>query len=70
MNGVDVEDDVVEEAQDEAEEMEEVDGRMRNPRSLNFNFIQPISGILLLVVDESDKVITSFLTLAKNCEAH
>jgi hypothetical protein len=25
---------------------------------------------LLLVVDESDKVITSFLTLAKNCEAH
>ena len=70
VNGVDVEDDVVEEAQDEAEEMEEVDGRMRNPSSLNFNFIQPISGILLLVVDESDKVITSFLTLAKNCEAH
>lgn len=70
VNGADVEDDVVEDAQDEAEEMDEVDGKMRNPRSLNFNFIQPISGILLLVVDESDKVITSFLTLAKNCEAH
>jgi hypothetical protein len=70
VNGTDVEDDVVEDAQDEAEEMDEVDGKMRNPRSLNFNFIHPISGILLLVVDESDKVITSFLTLAKNCEAH
>lgn len=71
VNGTDVDEDVVEDEQDEAEEMDEVDGKMRNPRSLNFNFIQPISGILLLlVVDESDKVITSFLTLAKNCEAH
>ena len=62
-------DDVVEEAQDEEEEMEEVGGRMRNPRSLSFNFIHPTSGNLPMFAGESE-VITSFLTLAKNCEAH
>lgn len=67
----DVVDDVVEEAQDEEEEdMEEVGGgRMRKPLSLSLSFIQPTSGNLLVLAGESE-VITSFLTLAKNCEAH
>ena len=65
-------DDEQDDADDDEEDEEEV-GRIRNPRSLNFNFIQLISGDALA----SDAVLatggvdaTSFRTLAKNFEAH
>lgn len=54
---------------DEPEEDDPV-GKMRSPRWLNFNFIQPGATSVVSLAPDGPTDWTSFLTLAKNLEAH